>query len=178
MLVHYSAGPYAFFVGLHYLLAVWWRRHQWAEAAIIASVCVAILGSWFGWSVAHYGPKITFASNSTVTDSAPIEPCGKRSQHRQELVVDHRSQHFAASFLDGKRQPGRRRGPGAADDGRTREGFCLPVLSGQRDSGPGNRRAGTGQLSALAVLSPILRDRGKESAESAFSGRPSSCSST
>ena len=74
VLVHYSAGPYAFFVGLHYLLAVWWRRHQWAEAAIIASVCVAILGSWFGWSVAHYGPKITFASNSTVTDSRQSSP--------------------------------------------------------------------------------------------------------
>jgi hypothetical protein len=72
MLVHYSAGPYAVFVGLHYLLAVFPRRRgRWAEAAVTAGVCLAVLGTWFAWSTAVYGTRGTVASTSTVTDVAP-----------------------------------------------------------------------------------------------------------
>ena len=72
MLVHYSAGPYALFVGLHYLLVVFRRRkHKWAEAAVTAGVCLAVLGTWFAWSMAVYGTRGTVASTSTVTDVAP-----------------------------------------------------------------------------------------------------------
>jgi hypothetical protein len=68
LLVHYSAGPYGVLLGLHYLLRVFWKRpHKWRELAAIALPCGLLLGTWFGWSVAVYGPKATFQSNTSVT---------------------------------------------------------------------------------------------------------------
>jgi hypothetical protein len=70
MLVHYSAGPYAVFLALHYLLRVWWQRpraRRMRELAIIVAVCGALLATWFAWSVAVYGVRKTAASNTSVT---------------------------------------------------------------------------------------------------------------
>ena len=72
-LVHFSVGPYALFLGLHYLLAVWWRRpRRWAEAGVIGGASVAVLACWFSWSIYHYGAKTTFTSTSAVSDSAKM----------------------------------------------------------------------------------------------------------
>jgi hypothetical protein len=69
-LVHFSVGPYALFLGLHYLAAVWWRRpNRWGEAAMIGGVSLAVLATWFTWSVVVYGPSTTFTSTSAVSDS-------------------------------------------------------------------------------------------------------------
>lgn len=70
LLVHYSAGPYCAFVGLHYLLCVFRRRERkWRELTIIAVACSLLLLPWFSWSIATYGAHVTFASNSTVASS-------------------------------------------------------------------------------------------------------------
>jgi hypothetical protein len=64
-LVHYSAGPYIAFLGLHYVL----RRPVLREARAIAGLCAGLLATWFGWSIATYGAGSTFASNTSVTTS-------------------------------------------------------------------------------------------------------------
>jgi hypothetical protein len=70
LLVHYSAGPYVAFFALHYLLVLWRARPgRWKELATIAIACPLLLFTWFGWSLAAYGPKATFASNTSVTAS-------------------------------------------------------------------------------------------------------------
>ena len=74
-LVHFSVGPYALFLGLHYLFAVWWRRpNKLVEAAVIGGVSAAVLAAWFAWSVLHYGPKTTFTSTSAVSDAVVMTP--------------------------------------------------------------------------------------------------------
>jgi hypothetical protein len=70
LLVHYSAGPYCVFFALHYLVVIWRARpNRVRELATIAAACSFVLLTWFGWSVATYGTKATFASNTTITAS-------------------------------------------------------------------------------------------------------------
>ena len=70
MLVHYSAGPYLVFFGLHFLLQVFWKRpRRWREALVLGVVCGAFLATWFGWSIRTFGVRATFASNTSVTSS-------------------------------------------------------------------------------------------------------------
>jgi hypothetical protein len=70
LLVHYSAGPYAVFIGLHYVTCVWRRRaDKWRELSAIALSCGLLLGTWFGWSIVTYGPGVTFGSNTSVTSA-------------------------------------------------------------------------------------------------------------
>ena len=71
-LVHYSAGPYALFLGLHYLARLARGRARWAEAVAAGVMIVLILGTWFGWSVYAFGPRTTFGANSTVSDSTKM----------------------------------------------------------------------------------------------------------
>ncbi|PYT02411.1 MAG: hypothetical protein DMF60_21445 [Acidobacteria bacterium] len=59
ILVHYSAGPYAAFLALHYLVQLRKRPHRWRELAFVTVSCSLLLGSWFGWSMALYGPRVT-----------------------------------------------------------------------------------------------------------------------
>lgn len=74
LLVHYSAGPYLAFLALHYLIGVFpKRRHKLREISIIACVCGLLLLTWFGWSLAIYGPHDTLASNTSITSSAQYQ---------------------------------------------------------------------------------------------------------
>ena len=74
VLVHYSAGPYLVFVALHYLLFVFRRRRErWRELGIAAMAAGALLASWFAWSIAVYGVRGTFLSNTAVTAAAKVE---------------------------------------------------------------------------------------------------------
>jgi hypothetical protein len=67
-LVHFSAGPYALFLVLHYSLNVFWRdRNRWRHAALIGALCSALLSTWFLPSVIKYGIHDTFGSNTTAT---------------------------------------------------------------------------------------------------------------
>jgi hypothetical protein len=74
LLAHYSAGPYCVFFALHYLLAVFrGRPAKWKELAAIAIACGLLLFTWFGWSMATYGVKATFASNTSITATEQIQ---------------------------------------------------------------------------------------------------------
>jgi len=68
VLVHYSAGPYLVFLALHYLIFLFRQRRQsWRELATAAGAGGALLASWFAWSIAVYGARATFLSNTAVT---------------------------------------------------------------------------------------------------------------
>ena len=67
MLAHYSAGPYLVFLAAHYMVYVFRSRpRRWSELAAISLLCGALLATWFGWSVAVYGTRATFASNTSI----------------------------------------------------------------------------------------------------------------
>jgi len=70
LLVHYSAGPYVVFLTAHYLLGAFWRgswKRRSSEAATIALLSLALLATWFAWSISVYGLRTTLASNTSVT---------------------------------------------------------------------------------------------------------------
>ena len=74
LLVHYSAGPYVVFFALHYLLIVFRTRPaKWKELAAIALTSGLLLVTWFGWSMAAYGVKPTFASNTSITPTRQFQ---------------------------------------------------------------------------------------------------------
>ena len=84
LLVHYSAGPYCVFFALHYLLVVFRTRpSKWKELAAIAIACGVLLFTWFGWSIAEYGVKPTFASNTSITLAEKVEGSSPFKDRRQ-----------------------------------------------------------------------------------------------
>ena len=74
ILTHYSAAPYAVL-----LAAGWWfvgRRRPSVpgarrRAALAGGAAVLLLATWFGWSFATYGWRVTLLSNTSVTAVAP-----------------------------------------------------------------------------------------------------------
>jgi hypothetical protein len=74
LLVHYSAGPYCVFFALHYLLVLFRHRPaRWKELAAVAIACGLLLFTWFGWSIAAYGAKPTFTSNTSLTPTMQFQ---------------------------------------------------------------------------------------------------------
>jgi hypothetical protein len=73
-LVHFSAGPYALFIVLHYLVFVFWKKgaERWREVLVTFFICSCLLLSWFGWSIYYFGVEDTFFSNSTYMHSAHL----------------------------------------------------------------------------------------------------------
>jgi hypothetical protein len=67
VLVHYSAGPYLVAISLHYGVRVL-REKRWKEAITGAAIALALIFTWFGWSIAAYGTTATFKTNTSVTD--------------------------------------------------------------------------------------------------------------
>ena len=60
---HYSALPYAIFLALHYLVAVFSRRAgRWKELAAVAAAGAMPVLAWFGWCIATFGFRGTFMS--------------------------------------------------------------------------------------------------------------------
>jgi hypothetical protein len=71
-LVHYSAGPYLLFMGLHYTVRCLKSRPlPWRAFAAAAVPAALVLATWLGWSVHMYGAKVTVSSNTTVTTTSP-----------------------------------------------------------------------------------------------------------
>ena len=84
LLVHYSAGPYVVFFAVHYLLVVFRTRPaKWKELAAISVASGLLLFTWFGWSIATYGVKPTFASNTSITASQQYEGSNAGQDRRQ-----------------------------------------------------------------------------------------------
>jgi len=74
LLAHYSAGPYLVILTAHYLFTAFRRRAvNYREAGAIAALCGLLLFTWFGWSVAVYGTRVTVASNTAVTDARKVQ---------------------------------------------------------------------------------------------------------
>lgn len=69
LLVHYSAGPYAIALFLHYLLILPSRRRILPEVGGAFGIVTVVLATWFIWALVMYGPRTTFASNTTATDT-------------------------------------------------------------------------------------------------------------
>ena len=60
---HYSGLPYALFLGVHYLVAVFPKRgERWKELASIACAAGVPLAAWFGWCIAGFGVQGTFTA--------------------------------------------------------------------------------------------------------------------
>jgi hypothetical protein len=69
-LVHYSAGPYLVILAGHYILFLYWKRNRpWRELCAIVITSGLLLATWFGWSIATYGGRPTFTSNTAVAAS-------------------------------------------------------------------------------------------------------------
>jgi hypothetical protein len=65
-LAHFSAGPYALAIGVHYFGFVFrGTRFQWRALAVGGLAASALMATWFGYSAYAFGPKSTFTSNST-----------------------------------------------------------------------------------------------------------------
>ena len=57
-LAHYSGLPYALFLGLRYILAVFpHRKERWKELASVAAAAGIPLLAWFGWCIAWFGVR-------------------------------------------------------------------------------------------------------------------------
>lgn len=68
VLTHYSAGPFCAILVFWWLA---WRVYQGTfkqlprECLCGLAVTIPLLGTWFGWSISHYGLSDTLLSNST-----------------------------------------------------------------------------------------------------------------
>jgi len=91
MLVHYSAAPYLLFTAGHLVFQKRWR------ATIVAGSCAALLfGTWLAWSVAHYGARKTFGSNTTITTSQQIGDSNARKilLNLRDTIIPHPLRDF------------------------------------------------------------------------------------
>jgi hypothetical protein len=68
ILGHYSAVPYAIVIVVAWVVAAVRRSDPrfWRWSLGSAALAAAFLLLWFGWSLAEYGPEVTFLQNSTV----------------------------------------------------------------------------------------------------------------
>ena len=89
---HYSAAPYALFLGAHYAVFVLPRRaSRGREMGILLLCAAAALGPWLAWSLAHYGGA-TFTATSTYADAADkgaAENLGKIGRNIRNSLVPH-----------------------------------------------------------------------------------------
>jgi hypothetical protein len=90
LLVHYSAAPYGLFLTIHYLFRLFPKRpRRWLEITSIVLVCGVVLATWFGWSIADFGTRTTFASNSSVVSSQryPGDNVGKMASNLVDSIL-------------------------------------------------------------------------------------------
>jgi hypothetical protein len=104
ILGHYSAVPYAFVIVVAWVVAAFRRADPrfWRWSLGAAALAAAFLLLWFGWSLAVYGPEVTFLQNSTVTNPNPRE--GSRAAmvalNLRDTVVPAFLRHFDKSLVD------------------------------------------------------------------------------
>ncbi len=70
LLTHFSAGPYAVALGVAWVVIGLKRLtdSSWRQRTLFAALLgAALLVTWFGWALAHFGMGGTFLSNSSVT---------------------------------------------------------------------------------------------------------------
>ena len=93
MLVHYSVAVFIVVLAVHYFLFEFWQRQRkWREVLGGAAISLVILATWLGWSIQHYGWRVTFASNTAVTSASPYSGWGnveKIASNILHTVVPH-----------------------------------------------------------------------------------------
>ncbi len=75
ILTHYSAAPFALLLALAW---IFFHHPPWRTTARLVLIAALVLATWFGWSLATYGPHTTLLSNSSVTS--------KDAQHGNQLL--------------------------------------------------------------------------------------------
>jgi hypothetical protein len=103
-LAHYLVGPYIVFLGGH---ALWraFHRHGLRWRGFVAAACLSagLLGTWFGWSLARFGPQKTFLSNSAVTgvdERSILGNAGRIASNLLATVVPHPLRNLSLAYFD------------------------------------------------------------------------------
>jgi hypothetical protein len=108
-LSHFSAGPYALAIGVHYLVFVFrGKRSQWLAVLGGGAAALALLTIWFGYSVTVFGFDKTFGSNTTMLGFGSASP----AQNAQKIAgnifysfIPHPFRVSKATFDDSLGQP-------------------------------------------------------------------------
>jgi hypothetical protein len=91
ILTHYSAAPYALFLGLHAFVVVIPKRP--ARLRTVAALLLGlglVLGPWLFWSTRVFGARSTFTSNSTWRDMSArttLENVGKTVLNLRDTLI-------------------------------------------------------------------------------------------
>jgi 4-amino-4-deoxy-L-arabinose transferase-like glycosyltransferase len=103
VLTHYSAGPYVI------VLAAAWvamgARRAWDPGFVRASAAAALAGAcvlapWFAWSVAEYGWRGTFLSNTTVAmGRLPGNPLAKMALNLRDSLIPPQLRGFRGTLF-------------------------------------------------------------------------------
>jgi hypothetical protein len=99
-LSHFSAGPYLLFLGVHYVLFLLPRRSQlWGHVSNVpvaplatASLCLALLTTWFGYAVLAAGPRYALGSSTTArafVESSAAESLSRIAKNTIYSFVPH-----------------------------------------------------------------------------------------
>jgi hypothetical protein len=92
-LTHYSAGPFALFMVVHYLFITLPKiRTRLPEMLLATVIGLGLLSTWFGWSFLHYGVQETLASNTAVSDAVQLsglENAQKILANIRDTLVPH-----------------------------------------------------------------------------------------
>jgi hypothetical protein len=75
-LSHYSGVPYFLAVGLHCIYQTMRRRLARKKLMQAGAAAAALLATWFVFSLAVFGPRVTFLSNTTVEGSSLLTVWG------------------------------------------------------------------------------------------------------
>lgn len=94
LLTHFSAGPYAVALALGWLLLgrPRWRQSAWRRTTLLTALAgSAVLLTWFGWSLATYGARGTFFSNTSAIarDLTPAALLTKMALNLRDTLVPH-----------------------------------------------------------------------------------------
>jgi hypothetical protein len=77
-LVHYSTGPFAVFIGIHFII-VCIRRKDPRTLLTCVAVVLLLLSTWFAWSSHAFGVRQTFMANSSISDRETLSTRQKLS---------------------------------------------------------------------------------------------------
>lgn len=105
MLTHFSAGPYAVALALGWVALGrrrWSDRVWWRTTLLAGLTGGLVLATWFGWSLATYGVKGTFFSNTSAIlhDPTPGAQFAKMALNLRDTLIPHFLRPVDSPILD------------------------------------------------------------------------------